>query len=532
MTNRGTSRVNIAISESHKTASANRAPRGARRTGECLGLAAGALMLLVAGCSGSDPAAGGPEAADTGARTGTIASPATAEATGDAAAISTAAASNSGSAVTPKAEVGVQFSRSYEDFSNPERGVAGWVDVARAWEEGLNREMSQGYRLFRTHIQLESYRYSALPNDFIERLERGFAMLRRNGAKAVPRFVYNAPDSSFAGNYKIEDASIDRVLAHIEQLGPVLERNRDVIAWFEAGFAGAWGEWHSSLNGLDTDANEIRVRDALLASFPKDRKIAFRNPADVKRWYPEAPPANGRIGFHNDCILSGKDDASTWIGGDDANLKGYVRQSTLSAPYGGETCQLTPLITDCDSIRSHGSQLRLSWINRYGTLNSYRETWKAQGCEAEVLRSLGYRIELTELRLSSNSLSAGQTAQVTVRLRNSGWAPLYNPRNLQLLLLSNGQAVQRVDLAGTDLREVQPTGDQPDGKEFQVQFTVPSGASAGWMEIGIAAPDQLLPDDARQAVRFANEDKSDPPQRWVADGGYFRTGLSVQVVRP
>ena len=74
-----------------------------------------------------------------------------------------------------------------------------------------------------------------------------FADIREAGVKAIIRFAYNQgpyPDSE-------PDASKAQILRHIEQLAPLLQNNADVIAWLEAGFIGAWGEWHTSTNGLD-----------------------------------------------------------------------------------------------------------------------------------------------------------------------------------------------------------------------------------------------------------------------------------------
>lgn len=506
-----------------------------RRPAGLAGLVASTL-LFSAGCSDDSRSVGeyGAAAADSGATS------VSATVSGGPSGAATAGASNGSEAgasptdfslkADATAAITTEFTKSYAEFLNPERGMVGWADLENAWDEGVRNEIRDGHRLLRAHVQLDAFRYPSLSAQWIERLEKGFAMIRRNGAKVIPRFTYNSPEGSFIGGYHIaEDAPIDQVLNHIQQLGPVLSRNADVIAWIEAGFVGAWGEWHSSQHGLDSNAAEDRIKDALLAYFPQNRKIAFRNPSDLRRWYPEAPPANGRAGVHNDCILSGRDDAYTWVWPEVDSLKGYVRATTLSAPYGGETCFLTPHITDCDSIRSHGSQLRLTWLNRYGAFSAYRSTWQAQGCFGEVLRSMGYRLELESLSLSKATVSKGEALRVTVALRNSGWAPLYNPRNLQLVLLSNGQPARRIDLPEADLRTVLPNNDTPDARVFQADVTVPADVASGLFEVALAAPDQLLPDDSRQAVRFANEDRSQPAQTWVGEGGYFRTGTWLRI---
>jgi len=142
---------------------------------------------------------------------------------------------------------------------------------------------------------------------------------------------------------------------------------------------------------------------------------------------------------------------------------------------------------------------------------------------------MGYRLELESLSVSKATVARGEVVRFTVALRNSGWAPLYNARTLQIVLLSNGQPAQRIDMPEADLRNVLPNNDTPAARVFQSQVTVPAGSANGLFEVAIAAPDPLLPDDARQAVRFANEDRSQPAQAWVPDGGFFRTGTWLRI---
>ena len=53
----------------------------------------------------------------------------------------------------------------------------------------------------------------------------------------------------------------DIIKGHLRQLEPVFAVNADVIALFEAGFVGPWGEWHSTSIARDYDQG----RDMLLS---------------------------------------------------------------------------------------------------------------------------------------------------------------------------------------------------------------------------------------------------------------------------
>src|SRR5690606_15182576 len=116
---------------------------------------------------------------------------------------------------------------------------------------------------------------------FLDRLEAGFAGIRKAGVKAIVRFTYN---SGYTG-----DASRDRILGHIDQLTDVLDDNQDVIAVIQAGFIGAWGEWHASTSGNDTTANRAAVLGALLEATPAARTVQIRTPMFKEAILPGGP---------------------------------------------------------------------------------------------------------------------------------------------------------------------------------------------------------------------------------------------------
>ncbi len=98
----------------------------------------------------------------------------------------------------------------------------------------------------------------------------------------------------------------------------MLQRNADVIAFMQAGFIGAWGEWHTSSNNLTAPASRNQIRDALLAALPASRFIQLRYPPYVMDGTPTLPPLSAvltgglRVGVHNDCFLASKTDVGTY----------------------------------------------------------------------------------------------------------------------------------------------------------------------------------------------------------------------------
>ncbi len=99
-------------------------------------------------------------------------------------------------------------------------------------------------------------------------------LLRDNGFKIILRFAYtfNEPEPH-------NDAPLEIVLSHIDQLTPILQRNADVIALMEAGFIGRWGEWHNSSNGLANTSDMRTILFKLLDALPKEQSSSCQIPA-------------------------------------------------------------------------------------------------------------------------------------------------------------------------------------------------------------------------------------------------------------
>ena len=158
------------------------------------------------------------------------------------------------------------------NFANPERGF--WLS-----DRDLGQLRSAGMTMAHAYVRLDAFRDRPLSREFLEQLQARFDAARAAGVKLVPRFTYNFPKGLPLAPGD-EDAPLPIVLAHIDQLTPVLRRNADVIAYLEAGFVGAWGEWHDSTSGLDQTWAEGTILQHLLRSLPRDRFVALRYERD------------------------------------------------------------------------------------------------------------------------------------------------------------------------------------------------------------------------------------------------------------
>lgn len=437
--------------------------------------------------------------------------------------------------------VATTFHATDAEIPNPERGMYVWAaDNLAAWTQAqADAQFKAGYRLVYAPVRLDAYADAALPESVLTGLSDNFATARRAGLKVIPRFLYNYPAGET--QYRAaQDAPLGRVLGHIGQLKPVLAANADVIAYLQAGFVGAWGEWHTSSNDLTAPAARAQIRDALLGALPADRFLQLRYPPYLMAWAPQVPrwrdgSAASRIGVHNDCFMASATDVGTYS--EDAATRqrehGYVAALSAVAPFGAETCnpadeaQPTPR-TNCDDILREGRQFGLTYLNDTYYRRLFHTRWEAQGCMAEVKRRMGYRFELVALRHSA-AVAAGQSGELTLTFRNSGWARAFNPRSLQLVLKhrSTGSVV-RLPLPSIDPRNWLPDN----SSTVTASFAIPGGTPAGAYEVLLALPDGAasLAGDARYSVRPANAADAGKSQTWDEKLGAFRAGTTLRVL--
>ena len=260
-------------------------------------------------------------------------------------------------------------------------------------------------------IPMEQVSYKA-SNEIIVNPERGFykdmAAMREAGVKCVLRFAYTSLETE-------PDAPLSIIQTHIDQLKPYLAKNADVIAVWQAGFIGSWGEWYYTTNNLNTPSARKAVLDKLLEALPEGRVVQVRTPQYKQEYLRlNGKPTtaltaanaytNGiaaRIGHHNDCFMASETDYGTYQ--NVTEDKKYLGQEGLYLPMGGETCPpdgVSP--ADCSKAQEEMRNLRWSYLNseyyengklklrgKYGD-NIPKGTWKYYTEEGEFERKEKY----------------------------------------------------------------------------------------------------------------------------------------------
>lgn len=389
------------------------------------------------------------------------------------------------------------FTASTADFPNPERGFYGQIDLVG--ETDYSSIKSKGLTLAYAAVHLDAYRTTDLPAKLLTDLEAGFVRVRAAGFKVILRFVYND------GPIGAPDASKARVLGHIAQLAPVLAKNDDVIAVLQAGFIGAWGEGHSSTNGLDVAAVRKEIYIATLNALPPTRMIQARTPMQKSAAYggpmtaaaafTNTPAA--RIGHHNDCFLASADDEGTY----DNPIKtwmDFVASEGRFTPVGGETCGTNAPRSACANATTEMALLHWSFLNSLYHPDVLAG-FTSGGCMNAIRRELGYRLALTSVGLT-DAVAPGHDFGVDVSLDNLGYASPFNPRDV-VLVLSSGNKTLTAKVA------VDPRRWEKGPNHFAASLRVPADVPPGKYTVSLLLSDPApnIASRAEYAIQLAND---------------------------
>lgn len=146
---------------------------------------------------------------------------------------------------------------------------------------------------------------------------------------------------------------------------------------------------------------------------------------------------------------------------------------------------------------------------------------------ADVRRNIGFRFEWVRASHSAAS-EPGASIDLSLTLRNSGWARLYNQRPVEIILQNSVSGdTHRLEAQTTDPRRWLP------GTESQEVLTVtlPGNLPVGRWDVLVALPDAdyRLSGDPRFAIRPANADDAVTGQGWNEALGAFALGTVLEI---
>ena len=417
-------------------------------------------------------------------------------------------------------------------FPNPERGFYIYSNLLKL-DADIGSRRDEGHTLVWGQIRMRAYRDSlSLPQSFLAAVDSGFTIARDQGMKVIVRGSYGSKGPG--GDYiSYQDPPRVHIKNHLEQLAPVFAANADVIALFEAGFIGPWGEWHATEIAENYDLGKEMIFH-ILDHTPADRLILVRNPrlkqqvfkrgllkslllrifgqngdgfAVVDAGNAYSGKRVARVGHHNDCFLSSPDDYGTYGQNEmtQAEEEEYVAGETQYTAFGGETCH-PHARNDCGPAIAALETLKGSYLNR-GYHRGVLEKWAEQGCFDDVQRRLGARLVLIESRIALGARPGGQLA-VEIDLDNQGFASLYNARDVEIVLENEASGTVLAFAVADDPRLWQPGVTQTIAAQVPLPADLAPGAYTAYLHLPDPSP--RLRDDPRYAYRIANTEVWDP----------------------
>jgi len=424
---------------------------------------------------------------------------------------------------------------SQENFTNPERGF--YINYLTRHQESplkasqLATLKSRNISLVRRLYIIPQYRYNSLPPSFLEFVKQDLDAARQAGIKLVVRFAYNWD----IGGY---DAPRDVILTHLEQLRPVLTNNHDVIAYLEAGFIGAWGQWnrssHQLINNttLDITADSRAIFSKMLSVLPSQRMVALPFPKQKMDMFNTTQPLKSSEAFsgsdrartatHNDGFLASSDNLGFYTYRQVERDKQYLSTDNLYVVHGGETASASsyaqPYI-GCANALTEMAQLRWSVLN-LEFHHTVVQGWEKQGCMPEIKKRLGYRFRLLKSTIPNQVKPAGTFAMNFV-VTNDGWANAYNPRKVEIVLRHKQTKKEYYIPVNEDPRKWLPGST----KTVTVEAGIPANMPSGEYQVLLNLPDpsSMLYNRPAYSVRLANQNT------WEAATGYNLLSTTVTV---
>jgi len=298
---------------------------------------------------------------------------------------------------------------------------------------------------------------------------------------------------------------IEKQVNLIKALGERYDGNPGVC-FVDIGSIGQWGEWHIDPEAPDptkiifpTDENAKKIIDAYFESFRKTPLAAL---ISFKQKFGFQYATGKGAGWRADCW--GDMDSLGWN-----HMKGVYPQALKNAnafetwrsgPVALETCwtmeEWFKRGWDIDYILNKALEWHATEVNN-GTQAIPKE-WYAKVQEFE--KKLGYRYVLKELSYPA-VVRKNEKANCSMQWQNVGVAPVYNPYDLAIHLVSTKDSAKSFTLPlDEDVRKWMPglTG-------INTSIMVPKDVAAGEyeMQVGIVAPATTTP-----AIQLAVQGKT------------------------
>ena len=209
--------------------------------------------------------------------------------------------------------------------------------------------------------------------------------------------------------------------------------------------------------------------------------------------------------------------------------KAYIAQECLYVPNGGETNIEKSNASNYTNYGTGAKAAAEMKLLHYSYLNYSYSTYATNQWKTEndasgssyydiMARQMGYRFVLTEGTYPTQA-TAGKTMQISFKINNTGYAPLYNERHAYIVLKS-------ADNTYSVLLQSDPRSWQPDATTTIAEtLTLPADMATGTYSLYLHLPDanSRIAANSAYAVRLANTDI------WDSTTGYNNLNAQVTI---
>lgn len=473
----------------------------------------------------------------------------------------------------------------YAALYNPERGfrleTAVDVSLDRKNPIGALQAINDKYKsdsitLTQSYFYLTYTIGHSLTEQNLYTIQQYFNELERMGMKAIVRFAY---ERSCSGDKHI-GPTLEQALSHLEQLKPLLDKNKDLIMVVQAGIIGAWGEWHSSVHGLENSKECMTaILKKVLEVVPHEKQVQVRVP-EYKNLLKDFPELYERISFHDDFIVIRPDKWDGNMHEGTPNFNQMVEESPRlivdgELPWGFWSVGADPNRPAVGWIIDGMQTARRLFMQHYTSLSiihNYKENeevedapeysmkqWKKTLITEDTLRKyrmpisdgyfithdgksvkrnvfdyirdhLGYRIELQKLTFPS-VWNGKVDNKLHLELINRGFATVFGNHKVYYVLIDKEGKVKEFPIDATpDDWYVSDWKNKEDvSLRHGIDAVIPAmnGYRPGIYRLGLWIPDgsERLKYNARYAIRCANGNTT----WWVSDNQRYGVNILTEI---
>lgn len=404
----------------------------------------------------------------------------------------------------------------------------GWIDD----QNTRFNSQADGITALQLYIYLTEYVGKDISADAFDNMQLLFDDIKKKGYKVILRFAYDV-------DYGSTTAAFSDVFRHLDQLEPFIKKNIGLIAIWQIGFIGAWGEGHSS--PMTTDyVNRSRLTRRILDIF-SDRQTTLRYPSQRNKLDLPAIYIK-RMGYNNDYFTASEHPKAP--GNDYIFNSPEYEQVKKESPYVqvmGEIPYAEATEWGLHSIISVPNTLKILRDHHYSLFDITQNNelnishWKKFPLTAEQLRPwnilfdesyfmeagkncsrsaydfirdhLGYRFYIDTA--ATKYVVDGNNIGYSIVIKNTGFSAPHNPRPVYLLLIDDKNKIVQQQQLSDDPRNWQPFDVNTDDYKImwhQIKGSITLSAK-GSFKIGLWLPDpeaelQYIPS---YSIQFAND---------------------------